>query len=106
MKQLKKKIQSSGSEKGGKDKKEDIPERPTTEQGQSAETTDSITNLHSQGNMVRERRTQPGTRPPTVTPPVRAQTVRNSGKGVWSLVLISLLLVVILALALRRLFML
>ena len=106
MKQLKKKIQSSGSEKGREDKKDDIPERPTTEQGQSTETTDSITNLHSQGNMIRERRTQPGASPPSVTPPVRAQTVPNSGKGVWSLVFISLLLMVILALALRRLFML
>lgn len=105
MKQLKKKIQSSGSEKGKEDKKDDIPERPTTEQGQSTETTDSITNLQSQDNL-RERHTQAGASLPSVTPPDRAQTVRNSGKGAGSLVLISLLLMVILALALRRLFML
>ena len=113
--QQQKKIQLSESEKG-KDKKSDIRQRTTTEAGQTTESTDSATNLtntQSQGDRIgggspRRHRLEAGATSPTVTPPVSAQTIQNStdrGKGVWSLVLISLLLIVILALAVRRLFM-
>ena len=114
--QQQQKIQPSESEKGKEDKKGDIQQRATTEAGQNAESTDSATNLmntRSQGDTIggdgtRHRRGEAGATPPTVTPPISAQTVQNSadrGKGVWFLVLISLLLIVILALAVRRLFM-
>ena len=114
--QQQKKIQPSESEKAKEDKKSDVRQRTTTEAGQTAESTDSATNLtnsQSQGDTIgggspRRRRLEAGATSPTVTPPVSTQTVQNStdrGKGVWSLVLISLLLIVILALAVRRLFM-
>ena len=121
--QQQKKIQSSESEKEKEDKKGDIRQRTTTEAGQTAESTDSVTNLtdsatnltnsQSQGDRIgggspRRRRLGAGATSPTVTPPVSTQTIQSStdrGKGVWSLVLISLLLIVILALAVRRLFM-
>ena len=97
-----------------KEKKSDILERTTTEAGLTAESTDSATNLmntQSQGDTIgggspRRRRPEAGATPPTVTPLVSAQTVQNSadrGKGAGSLVLISLLLMVILALAVRTL---
>ena len=107
--QQKKKIQPYESEKG-EEKKSDIPQRTSPE---AAESTDSATNTQPQGDTIgggspRRRRPEAGVTSPTVTPLVSAQTVQNSadrGKGAGSLVLISLLLMVILALAVRRLFM-
>ena len=73
--QQQKKIQSSESEKE-KDKKSDIPQRTTTEAGQTAESTDSATNLtnsQSQGDRIgggssRRRRLEAGATSPTITP--------------------------------------
>ena len=110
--QQKKKIQPYESEKG-KEKKSDVPQRTSTEAGESTDSVTNLTNTCPQddtigGGSPRRRRPEAGATSPTVTPPVSAQTVQNSadrGKGAGSLVLISLLLMVILALAVRRLFM-
>ena len=108
-----KKIQPYESEKGKEDKNSDIPQRTSTEAGESTDSVTNLTNTQPQGDTIgggspRRRRPEAGATSPTVTPPVSAQTVQNSadrGKGAGSLVLISLLLMVILALAVRRLFM-
>ena len=109
----KKKIQPSESEMGKENKKSDIPQRTSPEAAESTDSVTNLTNTQSQGDMIgggspRRRRPEAGATSPTVTPLVSAQTVQNSadrGKGTGSLVLLSLLLMVILALAVRRLFM-
>ena len=90
-----KKIQPSESEKGKEDKKSDIPQRTSTEAGESTDSVTNLTNTQPQGDTIgggraRRRRPEAGATSPTVTPPVSAQTVQNSadrGKGAGSLVL-------------------